>query len=356
MSDASRSTLITSYFEDVGDPPSFLSSMFRTPPENYFNSEEVEIDIKRSGKEIAVAVQDLSVKGRVNESTLFTSKKFKPPIFDELFAVKAWEQMSRQAGYNPFESVDFMESAFRSMRSNLSRGEGMIRRTVEVQASQVLQTGTVSLVDGAGTVNYNINFAPKTTHFPDAATTWATSTTKLADISALADVIRVNGHTVPGQLIFGKRAWLRFSGDTAVKALLDNRRMDLGAISQPMLQGGGKYHGTITVESDIFELWTYQDWYDHPQTGVATPYITQDSVIMRGPGRLDLVYGAIPVIVAPDPRVAALTLGRVSGRGTDMQTHAWVTEDGRTIMGSVGARPLCIPTAIDTFGCLNTVP
>lgn len=356
MSDASRSTMIAAYIQESAEPPGFFSAMFRTPPENYYNSEEVEIDIQRNGEDIAIAVQDLSVKGRLNEATLFTNKRFKPPIFDEQFPIKALDQMSRQIGRNPFESVDFMESAFRSMRSGMRRGEQMIRRTIELQAAQVMQTGTVSLINSAGVVNYTINFAPKATHFPNAGTTWASSTTKLADIEALADLVRVEGHTKPNQLIFGGRAWARFKADTAVQAMLDNRRIDLGAINQPLERGGGKYHGTMTVAQDTFELWTYQGGYKHPQTGVWTEYMHTDKVVLRGPGRLDLTFGAIPTLVPPDPRVAPLVLNRVSGAGVDMQTHAWLSEDERSMTGSVAARPLCIPTAIDSFGCLNTVP
>lgn len=355
MSDASRSRMISAYIEESAVPAGFLSSMFRTPPENFYTSEEVEIDIQRNGEDIAIAVQDLSVKGRANEATKFTNKSFAPPIFDEKFPVKAWEQMARQAGMNPFDNVDFMSSAFASMRSNMRRGEQMIRRTIELQAAQVLQTGAVSLIDTSGAVNYNINYAPKTTHFPQSGTTWASSTTKLLDLESLADLILVNGHTEANMAIFGKTAWRYFINDSAVQDLLNNRRIDVGAINRPLARGGGKYHGTISVGQYTLELWTYAGWYKHPQTGVATDYLTADSVIVKGEGRLDLTFGAIPMIVPPDPRVAPLTLGRMSGAGVDMQTHAWVSEDGRTIWGSVAARPLCIPTAIDTFGCIDTV-
>lgn len=356
MSDASRKTMIAAYIEESATPPGFLSAMFQTPPQNYFNSETVEIDIQRNGEDIAIPIQDLSVKGRINEATLFTNKEFTPPIYEERFPVKAWEQMFRQIGNNPFESVDFMASAFNSMRSNMRRGEQMIRRSIELQAAQIFQSGTVTLTDSSGNALYAIDFAPKATHFVNAVTTWASSTTKLADIEALADVIRVDGHTEPDMLVFGARAWNRFIQDTAVQNALDNRRIDLGMISQPLVRGGGKYHGVLTVGQNTFQLWTYQGWYKHPQTSAATAYIDQDSVYMRGPGRLDLVYGAIPQLVPPDPRVAPLTLGRMSAGGVDMHTHAWLSEDERTIWGSVSARPLCIPTAIDTFGRIDTVP
>ncbi len=356
MSDRGRKHMIAAYIEENAQPPGFLTSMFQTPARNYFQSESVEVDIQRSSNDISVPIPDITVKGRLNEVTRFTNKEFVPPIFEEIFPVKAWEQMYRTIGMNPFESEEYMTSATRSMLSNMRRGEDMIRRSIEVQASQVFQSGTVTLTDSSGATVYTIDFAPKSTHFVNAGTTWASSTTKLADIEALAQVIRIDGKTNANMLIFGSRAWNRFMADTTVQNFLDVRRFELGSISQPMQRGGGSYHGTLTVGDFTFELWTYGGWYTHPQTGVATPYIDQDSVIMRGPGRLDLVYGAVPRLVRPDPRVAPLALGRVSGEGSDMFTHAWLSEDEKTVFGSVSARPLVIPTAIDTFGRIDTVP
>jgi len=38
----------------------------------------------------------------------------------------------------------------------------------------------------------------------------------------------------------------------------------------------------------------------------------------------------------------------------DIQMNAWITIDGTTMMVEAGTRPLMIPTAIDTYGCLDT--
>lgn len=355
MSDASRHKLLRAYIEESATPPGFLSSMFVTPPENYYDSEDVEIDIQRNGEDIAIPVQDLSGKGRDNEATLFTNKRFKAPIFDERFPVKAWEMMSRQPGMNPFDSVDFMSSAFTAMRSNMRRGEQMIRRSIELQAAQIFQTGTVTLSDSSGNAVYQIDFAPKTTHFANAAATWAGASNKLLDLENMANLLLTDGHTIANQAIFGETAWRHFVADTAVQALLDNRRYELGSIREPLARGGGVYHGTIVTGQYSLDLWTYPGFYKDPQSGNTTKYLAADKVIVRGPGRLDLTYGAIPQLVPPDPRVAPLTLGRMQGAGVDMHTHAWISEDERTIWGSVSARPLCIPTAIDTFGCIDTV-
>ena len=49
-----------------------------------------------------------------------------------------------------------------------------------------------------------------------------------------------------------------------------------------------------------------------------------------------------------------LTRVSVPGQMADVQLNAWITPDDETMMVQAGTRPLLIPTAIDTFGCLDT--
>ena len=85
-------------------------------------------------------------------------------------------------------------------------------------------------------------------------------------------------------------------------------------------------------------------------------------VVRSSTGRLDATFGAIPNIgkllgaqatnnVLPELPSRA---NNVEG-GMDMFWNAWITPDGEQLMGGVGSRPLMIPTAIDTFGCLTAV-
>ena len=86
-----------------------------------------------------------------------------------------------------------------------------------------------------------------------------------------------------------------------------------------------------------------------------------EKVIVRsGQGRMDATFGAIPNIGSLMGAQATQLLPELPGRvsnaagGMDLFTNAWLTADGEQLLGGVGARPLMIPTAIDTYGCLNT--
>ena len=72
--------------------------------------------------------------------------------------------------------------------------------------------------------------------------------------------------------------------------------------------------------------------------------------------RLDLTFGAIPRIVPPDARVLPFLPSRIqNGAGRmDIAVNAWADTQGETLFVGSGSRPLAIPTAIDTYGCLIT--
>lgn len=360
MSDNSTIALIEMYLEEAS-APMFLSGFFRSPPENFHTSEEVELDIQRDDEAVAVVVTDLSVGPRKNESTLYTNKKFKPPIFDEEGHVSSYDLMHREPGRSPFERPDYAAAAIRESYGIFRKCENKIRRAIELMASQVLQTGKVTCINSAGTALYELDFQPKAAHMATVTTTWAidgTTGDPLADLASIFGVVRRNGKREPKRAIFGESARDRFLANAKVQKMLDNRRMEIGSVAPESRGQGATFLGWVWVGHYRVEMWCYDGYFKHPQTGVLTPYVDPDNVIILGDGRLDLTFGAIPILVPPDQRVMPFLPPRISGqaRGIDLTTNAWVTPNGKHVMVSAGTRPLCIPTAIDTFARLNVTP
>lgn len=241
--------------------------------------------------------------------------------------------------------------------------EAKIRRAIELQASQVLQTGTVTLSDENGNALYTLDYKPKTTHFPTSGTTWGQAgDNKLGDLESLAAVIRADGLTDADMLIFGADALREFLADETVQAQLDNRRMNIGSIGRPETRGqGGTFHGEISIGAYTYQIWSYTGRYTHPQTGTSTAFIDPAKVVMLSSmGRLDATFGAIPnigkLLGVDQTNLLPELPGRVSNDagGMDLHTNAWLTDDGEQLFAGMGARPLLIPTAIDTYGCLDT--
>lgn len=359
MSDESTKHLIEAYMEEA-EAPLFLSGFFKSPPRNFHTSEKVEIDVMRDDEDVAVAITDLSTGARLNEASVYTNKGFTPPIFDEEGAISAYNQIKRQPGVDPFTQPDFMMNAWSQASLIFRKLERKIRRAVELMASQVLQTGELTLIDNAGASVYALDFQPKATHLATAGATWAADGSTgdpLADIDALSAVVRRDGKKVPNVLIFGTTAWTRFLQNAKVQVQMNFRRADLVSIVPARLGAdGASYHGTISIGHYVYELWTYEGWYKHPQTGTLTSYVNPEYVIMLSSGgRLDLSFGSIPMIRPVEERALAFLPPRISSptMGLDLTTNAYFSPDGKQLRVGCGTRPLTIPTAIDTFARLD---
>lgn len=358
MSDASTRHMIDMYMEEAS-APQFLSGFFQSPPKNFHTSEKVELDIERDDEDVAVVITDLSSPGRENEATRYTNKSLTPPVFKEVGTVTAYDLIKRPGGQVDFTDPVYAAEAAKSAFKIARKLEAKIRRSVELMASQVLQTAALTLVDSSGTALYSLNFLPKGTHFPTVGTAWATNGstgTPLADIDALAVIVRRDGKRNPNRLVFGAGAFQRFLANADVRARLDNRGMQLGQVAPETRGQGATFQGYVWVGQYRYEMWTYDGFYKHPQTGALTPYVGDLKVIMLSDGgRLDLTYGAIPRIAAPSAEVASFLPGRMSNgdRGLDLTLNAWLTENREHLKIQAGTRPLTIPTAIDTFGCLT---
>ena len=360
MSDNSTTRLIQMYQEE-SEAPLFLSGFFRSPPQNFHSSEKVGIDIIRDDEDIAIVLTDLSVGARHNEATKYVNKEFAPPIFDEMIDVNAYKLVNRQAGQDPFMDPDFNAVALQEAFSGVRKLERKIRRSIELMCSQVLQTGAVTLTDAAGVGLYTLDYQAKATHKKMVDTTWAedgSTGTPLADLAALARVVRRDGKQKPDRLLFGSSAMARFLANAKVQAALERDGIGLGQVT-PVARGeGASFVGRIFIDNYWFEMWMYEGFYKDPVTGNMLDYISTNNIIMlSSAGRLDLSFGAIPLIGEPDPATMPYLPPRMSdsARGMDLTLNAWRTPDRKHLKVSAGTRPLPIPTAIDTFACLTTV-
>ena len=357
MSGTTTKVMLAAYEQDA-EPTMFLSGMFQSPRRNFHNSEEVEIDIVRTEEDISIAIQDLSTGARLNSEDLYTNKGFKPPIHKEAGPINAHTLIKRMPGDDPFKSVDFMANALKRGVRLGQKLQRKIARAVEYQSSQVLTTGTVTLIDENGVAVYTIDYKPKATHFPTAGIAWSSaSSTKLADIESLANVIRGDGLSNPDMLIMGEGSYELFIQDQAVLDRMDNRRIaGNGIVPLELMGNGGIFRGVIEIGNYSYDIWTYGGRYKHPQTGVSTKFIPDDKVVVRASsGRLDAAFGGIPRITT-DSRVPSALTSRISipGKAFDIQMNGYITPNGETMMVEAGTRPIMIPTAIDTYGCLDT--
>lgn len=357
--DKFRVNMIELYRESRA-PDLFLSQFFDVRPGNISSSEKVTIDVVREDEEISPVV-NICEGGSWNESTLFTNKEWTPPSIMEKMPFDCSSLLLREPGVDPFsmDGVSFQAQLLSKIVDGLSRLSGKIARNREHQAAQILQTGILNLEGVDGTTFYNVDFKPKATHFANVATVWSnTAANILADLESLAEVIRTDSLMNPDILIMGDDAYNNFIRNAEVQALFDNRRMDVGEIVPfNRSTNGATRKGRVDVASYTFEIWTYSGRGIIPGAGTKTNYVDTNFVIMMSSdGRLDTVFGGVPRPLAIDARFQGLGLPpRISIPGAiDISPNVYATPDGMSTIMSVTSRPLLIPTAIDTFGRLDT--
>ena len=224
MSDITTRRMLEAYRQDA-EPTLFLSGFFQSPARNFHNSKEVEFDIVRSEEEVAIVIQDLSTGYRDNSADIYTNKSFIPPIFKEAAPINAFDLLNRVAGENPFEDPNFQINATIKAFDVFRKMERKIRRSIELQASQIFQTGITTLIDANGNTLYSVDFKAKGTHFPTAAIAWdAVGADPIGDLNSLAEVVRNDGLSDPDLLIMGSDTFEAFISNTDIQARFDNRR------------------------------------------------------------------------------------------------------------------------------------
>lgn len=361
MADNTTKRMLRAYFQRP-TTTQFFTGMFQSPPENFYDGEEVEIDIERSGEQIAIVVQDLSTGYRENAADIYTSKTFKPPIFKEAITLNAFDLLKRMPGNDPYQNPQFRAAVQNKMMQGMNKVARKIDRAQELQAAQVMQTGTVTLSDETGAPLYELDFKPKASHFPTAAIAWGTAgATIYDDIQALSEEVRTDGQQDPDELVMGINAFNAFIKDEEIQKVFDNRRIDQGMVSMMRRRGdGGIFRGVVEIGNYSYDIWTYNGRYEDPQTQIVTPYLDPAKVIIRSSGaRLDRTFGSIPNfndLLGGGRQMFPEFPRRFNSavRGQDLHTNIWKTNDGEQLKGGVGTRPLFIPTAIDTYGCLDT--
>lgn len=344
-------------YQEAAGTPTFLSQFFRTNP-NLLTAEKFDVHVRRSGRKIAVPVTAIEANGRENVFGSFSESSYTPAIYKENITISASNLWNQQFGKTVNEQEQYRIVQQRAVELALREVEATIRRGVELQAAQALASATLALTDETGSTRLSLSFSPKASHFTTAATTWASSTAKLADLNSLQEQIRIDGKRTVKNLIFGRRAWSDFINDSAVRAILDTRRDNRGMVERPSVRSeDASWHGYFPLDHNEVNLWTYAASYDNPQTGADTKYLNDDHVLMLPDGpEFDVIFGAIPRIEGAVPGgVSGLRTSAVMPQaGIGFDSIQWMAPDRSAITVQIGVRALVIPTAIDTYGRLQT--
>jgi hypothetical protein len=343
------------------DKMGFFTSFFVTGPEDITDAEFVSIDIERTDEDAAPVLRDISTGAVAIAEDVFTNKTIKPPTYALERALNIFDLLKRQPGDDEYENLgNWLGKMMNRVMKSWNKMFQMIKYGIEVQASQILLTGTLSLTDDKGNVSYTLDYKPKATHFPTVSTSWSTiaTATPLDDIDSLADVIRDDGLVDIQDVIMGSTAFKNFIRNADVQNLLDNRRINIGSIEPQMSGLGAKFQGFISYNNYEYRIWTYNARFVDFFSGTKSKYMTADKVILL-PAKEDLdfrkVYGGVPQILDSMAPFNQFMPSRITLPGiADFKARVYADQKAETITTEVKTRPILIPVSIDRFGCLDT--
>jgi hypothetical protein len=342
----------------------YLTAFFTVRPEYFTDSRTFVLDIVRSGEEIAPTVRSLNAGAIAIAEDQFTNKEFPFPVYALESSVNIDQLMTRQPGENPYLTggrtrVEWMGRVARILIPSFAKMTNMIRRAMEYQAAQVLQTGRIMLTDENGKSTYELDLKPKMSHFPTVITPWSSvaSATPLQDIDTLADVITADGQCDVENLIFGATAWKNFIQNDSVRALLNKDTLNLGALDPHLIGKGGKYLGYIDWGAHRYLLWLYDANYNPFGSTETEKYLCSTKVLfLPNSNALDFrrMFGGIPS-VNPNPILDEMFGGKIEVEGEyDFRTRVRYDEQKDTFIGEVKSSPVLLPISIDRYGCLET--
>jgi hypothetical protein len=339
----------------------FLSTFFKVPPDGFTDSEFMEYDITRSGAEIAPAVRDLSTGAVTIVEDVFTNKQMPFPVYSLDSPVNIARLMKRQPGENAYqeEKVNWLGRLSYILMRAFGKMTRMIRGSIEQQAAQVLQTGTLTLTDENGKPAYELNFKPKTSHFPTAAVSWdEEGATPLEDVETLSDVIHEDGFADVEILIFGSDAWRAAYRNAEFREAVKKDNLGMGDLN-PQLKGkGAKYMGYIHIGAYRYDLYLYNAIYT-PWGEVQPQHYLDPGKVVFLPAIEELdfrrLFGGIPNVKV-DAVFDPIFGGKIPIENDyDFRGRVYFDEPRDTYVGEIKSRPASIPVSIDRYGCLTAV-
>jgi major capsid protein E len=330
---------MTRALEQMKPVRTFLRDTIFGDTENHV-SRYVDIDIQKGNRRIAAYVSP-KLEGKVVRREGFETKTYEAPYTKEKMITSATELQNRPMGMDMYAgAMTPGEAAQRQLGKDLRTLDERIIRLEEVQSSEAIQTGKVT-VSGEG-IDFVVDFGMSGTHLPTLLLTarWSdlANSDPLGNLRDWSDIVSQDSGMVPRDIIVGKDAMRNFVRNTSVQAILNNRRITMGDIKPELLPAGVRYWGYLDEVG--LDVWEYTEWYYDVGTSSELPMIDPDKVVMWARGaRATRHYGAVQDLKAGINFVGARF------------AKSWEEEDPSARFVMVQSAPLVAPHQIDGFLC-----
>lgn len=331
---------LVSVYKERTTPTAFLRSFFTVKESN---SKELSIEVQRGTEKIAVDVMR-GTEGNRNAFSKSSEKIFVPPYYREYFDATELDFYDRLFTENgTVDEVTFSEWV-NTVIEKLQMLQDKIERSYELQCSQVLETGIVTLVNGT-----NIDFKRKAASLVayNAAHDFSINTVDPATVLAAgATFIRTKGKSNGNifNVIMGADAFNAMINNTLFRSRADIKNISLDVIREPQRNAvGGVLHGEISGGAYKFRIWTYPEYYDTASVANNAYCHVDKVIIVPDSPKFVMGFAAVPRLMGTTENVGAGIAGQrgayLIGEYLDQRNSSHIID--------IKSAGLAIPVAVD---------
>lgn len=258
-------------------PPvrTFLRDRFFTNVKT-FPTKRVDIDIVKGNRKMAAFIHPM-VGGEIVQAEGYETKSYAPPLINPATISTADQLLERLPGEDMYSGKTPADRAAEKLIEEYNQLNDMTTRREEWMAAQVLTTGQLK-VKGKG-VDEVIDFGLTNKITLTSTKKWGASAADIwGNLKDWKQQVSRNGFANANMVIMGKAAADAFLADATVAKLLDNRRIEIGAIKPEEMEGGLTYYGHLNLPG--VDIYGYDEVYLDDETGETKPLIPDNVVLM----------------------------------------------------------------------------
>lgn len=258
-------------------PPvrTFLRDRFFTNVKT-FPTKRVDIDIVKGSRKMAAFIHPM-VGGEIVQAEGYETKSYAPPLINPATISTADQLLERLPGEDMYSGKTPADRAAEKLIEEYNQLNDMTTRREEWMAAQVLTTGQLK-VKGKG-VDEVIDFGLTNKITLTSTKKWGDSAADIwGNLKDWKQQVSRNGFANANMVIMGKAAADAFMADATVAKLLDNRRIEIGAIKPEEMEGGITYYGHLNLPG--VDIYGYDEVYLDDETGKTKPLIPDNVVLM----------------------------------------------------------------------------
>ncbi len=307
-----------------------------------FATERVDIDLVKGDRRMAAFVHPRA-GGQVLRTTGYETKSYKPPLISPTDISYADQFMQRMPGETLYSGKTPAQRAAERLIEDYNRLNDAATRREEWMCAKAIIEGEIPIVGIGGNESVDFQFTNKIVL--TGSDRWGqTGAAILHNLEDWASKVLVEGYANVDTVIMGKTALRAFLEDEKIRAVLDNRRVEMGIIQPRDLPNGVAYIGHLNRPNvDIYtcaEVFL-DDWTD-PDSPEVKPLVPDNTVILiSSAASFMMAYGACTYIDDASKQWVTAETSRM--------LISYVAHNPDRRMIELQAHPLPVPDKVDSW-------